>query len=464
MICHQVYLGDLLHYIFGNLGQGEGWYSMGDSYGNLSIQAIVEKDFAQYEAIPQYVGNIIVPFGSQKNVYVPVLNQGKATLTSIDYTLTVDGTTVSGQSAVSPTEFASTGYATVPFTSADTEKTQSYTVTITKVNGEANTAKNASVSGLVASTSKKYQKRVAVEEFTGTGCPWCPRGIVGMELLRNSYPDKVVNIAIHQYNSSDPMYISPNNYADLGFNSAPSCALNRSGIVDPYYGINNNDFGISELVEQLSAEEAFADIEVSGQWNEDFTKVVATASIDGIIEGSTYDVEFVLVGDSITGTSTSWRQSNNYASYTAAQVGSDLALFAKNGQYGQTYVTGFKFNDVALSSSYASGTNRVSPVTIGSQPASSQFELSLPTSATLLNAIRKDQMYVAALLVDPVTGVVVNSAKSKVPYDASGILLPTADSREAARYTLDGRQLPSARKGLNIVRMSDGSVRKVVVK
>ena len=34
----------------------------------------------------------------------------------------------------------------------------------------------------------------------------------------------------------------------------------------------------------------------------------------------------------------------------------------------------------------------------------------------------------------------------------------------AQRYTLDGQQLNAAKKGVNIVRMADGSVRKVVIK
>ena len=34
----------------------------------------------------------------------------------------------------------------------------------------------------------------------------------------------------------------------------------------------------------------------------------------------------------------------------------------------------------------------------------------------------------------------------------------------AARYSLDGRRMEAPRRGVNIVRMSDGTVRKVLVK
>ena len=40
----------------------------------------------------------------------------------------------------------------------------------------------------------------------------------------------------------------------------------------------------------------------------------------------------------------------------------------------------------------------------------------------------------------------------------------SAEVREVARYSVDGKLLQGAQKGLNIVRYSDGTVKKVVVK
>ena len=39
-----------------------------------------------------------------------------------------------------------------------------------------------------------------------------------------------------------------------------------------------------------------------------------------------------------------------------------------------------------------------------------------------------------------------------------------ANVKEVARYSLDGRQLSRPEKGINIIKMSDGSTRKVIVK
>ena len=50
--------------------------------------------------------------------------------------------------------------------------------------------------------------------------------------------------------------------------------------------------------------------------------------------------------------------------------------------------------------------------------------------------------------------------------EGAGIISTEADAtdEEQARYSLDGRQLPTVQKGLNIVRMSDGTIKKVMVK
>ena len=51
-----------------------------------------------------------------------------------------------------------------------------------------------------------------------------------------------------------------------------------------------------------------------------------------------------------------------------------------------------------------------------------------------------------------------------VEYDATGIGCTTisSDVKELSRYSVDGQQLSTPTKGVNIVKYSDGSVKKVV--
>lgn len=459
-------------FIFGNLGQGTGWYNIGaEDYGNLSIQAVVEGDFMGNSAKPKELGNILIPFGESVTRQFAVGNTGKGTLQSLDYVLSIDGEDQPEQHAtLNGAAFGQTDYAEVIFPSADTEKTQTYSITVTKVNGETNNETANVVSGLMASTSKKLVQRVVIEEFTGTGCGWCPRGLVGMEKLRNAYGDLFVGIGIHQYNNSDAMYIDQNSYANLGFTGAPSCAVQRRGIIDPYYGSLDDNFGIAQDFEAVSSAPAFASVDAEALWNEDSTKVVAKASVDAILDGADYELEFVLIADSLSGTGAAWNQSNYYAQYTLAQVGSDdLAPFCRGGNYGQSTVAGLKFNDVALASSYVGGSNQVEPIEniSSTEGIVREYTLSLPTKTALRNAIKPNLVFVAALLIDPIDGTIVNAVKVPVTEyidpTTTGITTAASTSEEPCRYSLDGRQLAAPQKGLNIIRMANGETRKVII-
>lgn len=52
-----------------------------------------------------------------------------------------------------------------------------------------------------------------------------------------------------------------------------------------------------------------------------------------------------------------------------------------------------------------------------------------------------------------------------VEYDATGVanITTSADVKEISRYAVNGQRLDKPAKGLNIVKYSDGSVKKVAV-
>lgn len=66
---------------------------------------------------------------------------------------------------------------------------------------------------------------------------------------------------------------------------------------------------------------------------------------------------------------------------------------------------------------------------------------------------------------DPNDCTVENAAAAKVgAYGTTAIHTQAAACTETARYTLDGRRLTAPQRGLNLVRMSDGTTRKIFVK
>lgn len=308
----------------------------------------------------------------------------------------------------------------------------------------------------------KVKRNVVVEEFTGTGCGWCPRGLVGMEKMRNKYGDRFVGIGIHQYNASDPMY--PTRYKNLGFNSAPSCLVNRTLFTDPYDGTGGD---ICDDFEAAMEEGAFASVVVTGTYNEDKTSVDATATITAQDNLEGLQLTFVLIADSLTGTSSSWKQQNYYASYSASQFAEDLAQFCAGGEFGQTSFF-WLFNDVAIGTYYDSGQYEMGIGNLAQgQSVTVDYTLDMPTKKILRDAIDYDDVAVIAMLLDS-QGRVMNAGKYYMsgvdPTGIENVANDTTSVREVARYTIDGRRIMTPQSGLNIVKLSNGRSYKIMVK
>lgn len=443
-------------YVYMKYNEQSEWWSLGT--GNISVQAIVEGSFPTNAAATSDFGQEVVLLTKTTTVNLPLHNLGKAGISSIDYTTTFNGQTGIEKHLDLPTPFTQFGGQTtvgVPLLASGKEQTQKCTLTITKVNGQPNEAKSGTTSnGLLATIANAVNRRVTVEEYTGTACGWCPRGMVAMEALRKTFGDKFVGIALHQYNNTDPMYIS--DYTELDFAGAPQCTMDRKIYLDPSQA--------SSYFDALYSIPAKAAIGVTAQWIDD-NSVKAVAHVLPLIDGGSYGLEFVLVADSLTGTAEYWDQANYYYQYTAAQGGAEMADFCKGGKYGTQSVSGLYFNDVAL----ASSVDKAGPLlqVEGNKSVEVSYILSLPTFGAMAPAIKKEQVSVVVLVTDYFDGTIVNAYKLAVPSAAAGIdgvSTRTGGQQFNDRYSLDGRRLSAPQKGLNIVRMADGTTRKVMVK
>ena len=58
-----------------------------------------------------------------------------------------------------------------------------------------------------------------------------------------------------------------------------------------------------------------------------------------------------------------------------------------------------------------------------------------------------------------------NCERVKVKVTSTGIenINKTTDNAEVARYTLDGRRISNVQRGLNIVRMANGTTKKIIL-
>jgi hypothetical protein len=396
----------------------------GNNFGSLFLQVLLEGEFLDNNATPADFDPVYTLLGQLGKGKVAVKNDGGTSISSIDYTITTDGVTSEEYHAdvEKPIAFNATGIITVTIPSDSVTGTSEKTLNITKVNGNANIKADKAARFSLVTLPELVERNVVVEERTGTGCGWCPRGLVGMEKLRKTYGDRFVGIGLHQYNSSDAMYIAASSYARLGMNSAPSCKINRGEIIDPYYGA---DYDIlDDFADQMSIP-AVAKVSVSGIVDSLMTKVEATAEVEALLDNSKFTLEFVVIGDSLQGTSTAWNQANYYYQYAASQLPEDLAIFGRGGKYGQSSIKGYYFNDVALCSSYVNGVNKapaIDSLVVGVKKEA-KYTLTLPTTTTLKNAMKLDQLYVIALLVDK-NKMIVNAAKTKIELEKPEVIEP----------------------------------------
>ena len=398
----------------------------GNGYGSLFLQVLLEGEFFENAATPADFGPIYTVLGQEGTGQFAVTNAGTTPLSSIDYTITSDGVTSAEQhiDIDEPIVFSATGMVGITVPADLVIGTSTKSLNITKVNGNVNAKADQSAEFTLYTLPELVDRNVVVEEYTGTGCGYCPRGLIGMENLRKTYGDRFIGIGLHQYNSSDAMYINPNAYAKLSFSGAPSCRMDRGDEIDPYYGSSNdicNDFADEMTVPAL------AKVSVSGVVDSLMTKVEAKAEIKALIDDSKFSLEFVVVGDSLKGTGTAWNQSNYYYQGTTAQwgVGNDMAIFCKGGKYGKSSVSGWYFNDVALCSSYVNGSNKAPALgtLAGGESKEAEYTLTLPTKTTLKNAMKQDQLYIIALVVDQ-NKKIVNAAKAKIELQQPEVIDP----------------------------------------
>lgn len=449
-------------YVFANIpaskgGNGENWYQINSGGYGLSIQLIVEGDFAPNAVKPLDFGDVMVTKGKTKNVAVSLFNLGSK-LSSIDYTIALDGKAGTEQHLDFGKDYGVGGTHTVeiPFAADSKIGKSTVTLTVTKVNGVENANATKTATGTLYTVEREFVKRSVVEQFTGTGCGNCPSGHVSMHNMHNLYGDQFIGIALHQFNSNDPMYYAS---YDLGFTGAPQCMVNRSsGVLAPY----------EQMPEALKAslkEIAMTEVTVAGTFTDEDTKVNATASVESLAAGD-YNIAFMLTADGLTGTTTSWKQHNYFCKggsrYSSkASMPDDLKfLWDKGSSYVETY------NDVLIASSYVSNKNKATlPTLVANGTVSSEYTLKMPTKVILKKALKLDQVYVVAVLLDKKTGAIVNAGRARVT-GSTGIedVTTGTEATVVARYTVNGVQVSAPVKGVNILKMSDGTTRKVLVK
>ena len=476
---------------------GEDWSNMyGQGFGNLLTMVQMSGDNFVGDAASfskTSFNRVIGAVNGTAKVKATVMGEGVNPVTSLSYTVKDLSTgAVSSEQTVSADgiAFYETGSVVFEIPVGSEYSLSDKEITITKVNGEANAATdNVSMTGPVLVVTREVPRNIVEEEFTATGCPYCTRGYAGMDALHDKYPDRFIGIAVHgDVNYSDPMRITDYNTVMSGIGGFPTALLNRINEVDPYFGSSSGTLlGIVNDVESYMGP-AEAEVVVSPVWNEDQTVIEVNTNVTFLYNGDTapYALGYVLLADGLTGTSYNWWQYNGYYGATGLATEPYLNAWTTRGTivegmfqdyYGNSIdacmVQDMVYDHIAIKatsvSKGVSGSIKAPIVADQVQTHTTTFNLSNGVkSKTGDNLLQdKSKLKVVALLFNTKTGEIVNAAQSEIaPYGSTGIenVSNSADNvKEVARYSIDGTQLNAPAKGINIVKMSDGTTRKVLV-
>lgn len=441
----------------------------GSGYGVSALQLLVS-DMKLYDNAAN-ISSVVcyaAAKGGKGSVKVNLASDSNNGVNTVGYKLVVNGVETTGTTNVTPAIAAGlnkSGSVNIEFDAPETVGAFPSSIAITEVNGAANEGNTEATSFTVSTVTRVVPRVSVIEEFTGTGCGFCPRGWVGMEYVKENRPDNAIVIAWHKYNSTDPMYVA--GYASLGFDGAPQCCVDRKTYPDPYYGEDYT--GIHHTVDAYSAITPTVDItSATALFSADNKQVTVNADAEFLTNVSNYTIAFVLTADGLAGTTSSWKQSNYYYQYTKASAGilseiPGLGDFCSGGSMGKSSVA-LTFNDVLIASTYSSNKSTVAAVTSAEpdEVVSREATIKMPTKTTLVNALNYDKVYANILIIDD-NGYIANAKRVQVVPDPTGISSVSSDATEVARYTLDGKQINGEVKGVNIVKMSDGTVKKVLV-
>lgn len=412
----------------------------------LPIQLVVEGDmFADHAVGIVSLSTAYIEANVENPLKVKVTNHGKQPVTSIDWTYTLGDYVTQGTAEVNlpGNYYGELGELSVTLPAVSELGIYTGTLSLDKVNGNANEDGVSSLSHEVHVLSIVPVKRPLVEEFTGCWCGYCPRGWLGLKLMNEWHPDDFIAASYH---NSDAMQICSSAAFPVEVGGLPAACIDRHLMTDAYSGDNDQPMGIDAVWTRISTtEHAPANVSVTATIDVTGQTLSATSyyTFCEDQEAASYGVAYIVTADGLSGTTSDWRQTNYYAGSASDRDGYLNELTNSPGSIFLVY------DDVVIAQSHSAGGcyRNIFPamVVMGQQVRHScQFSLSKMVSnygrrENLVQDI--DRLNVIALLIDK-TGAVVNAGKCHVDASAvAGIESVGADLAPEHVFDLSGREI-----------------------
>ncbi len=409
-----------------------------------------------YKLAPSTGRKVFVPItATSAKGQLLITNYGSSTINNFEYTLSFEGKELAKKEYTLPTPLNRMEGTTIEIDVPPHDRVSetSLQIVITKVNGEPNRANinNASLPRLTV--TKVPHRRVVVEDFTGMWCPYCTRGLALMDNLANTYGDDFVGITIH---TNDALHCW--DYAGKARENTrrPWIMMNRNLLLG--YEKATNEF------EQEKAVGAEMDIEVTAVWDDKKENITVTPRVTFCVdrEEAPYGFAYVLTEDGKA--SQNWVQANAYSGSESHRNISKELDFYIDSPYA---IKGLVNNFVAIAAEGVQFPLKgylETPI-VADKTQSHEYVFTNISGKRLIQD--KSKLGVCVLLINLKTGQIENAAKCRISDPKITGVAPLQQEQgstvEIARYTLDGRRISTPQMGVNLVKYSDGRVRKEVV-
>ncbi len=315
-----------------------------------------------------------------------------------------------------------------------------------------------------------------IENFTSIYCGYCPLGTAVLDIMQERNPGKYAWVAMHGIHmGDDPYALYPESlYAIESFSEMPgypSAAFSRALLTDDLLDARDDmalGIGYYEQYQEMAAEAidaavdtafgdvpAFVSVDIATDYDEQARELTVTVSGSGV--GNAREI----LGD------------NRLTVYLTEDGITGQQMDYDNGDPRNDHMMRLTHNNVlrAIASEYEWGDD-INWTSDGS------YENTV--KVTLDGEWNVESMHVVAFISGPMevlqdgewvygdkANALVNNANCvKATEGESGISLVAAGEDGGARtyYSIDGRMVSAPVKGINIVRSSDGTARKVVVR
>lgn len=318
------------------------WENVGEIISAVSPMIItLETNFGDHDVAVGVPADVYVERGKDFTVPVNVINHGSVPVSDIDYSYTLAGKESSGSLHLdNPVEIMGASQTVdFPFGAIDELGEYPLTFTINSTNGEPNNDGLRTGAGTVNVWPVIPVTRPLVEEFTGLGCGYCPRGYVAMEYMKEVFGDRFVGMAFHSSSYENAMVTVRNSDFPVSVSSFPNADFNRRNLMDPSY--------MPFEWEKYASEPSPAEISVEAEWaDENHSEAVLTSKLTFVkdIDKANYKLAFAMTGDNLH--NDTWRQANYYSGDESGDgVESPLwDIFLD----GPRYVGDLVFNDVVV--------------------------------------------------------------------------------------------------------------------